>query len=304
MSKVTSKPIMPRDVDVDKFTYSKVNTLPNGAKLVYLNHGDGISPLFVQSPEMTLPWDSGTFWPDATEGSGKYNLKTSLDNMDSNKQMKEFHAMLERMDEKILGDGVTNSLEWFKKKSLDISVAKELYNSMIKVSKDSETGEPNGKWSPKFAFKIVKRDDKVLCDCFDSDKKEIVTSGEDAVDLETMFKKGTKVKMILRCSSVWIAEPRFGVVWKAEQIKIDAPQGFTGYAFNDSDDEDGGVELSRQDSVAPTSNYVEDSGDEEEEGDEAVEDSSSKDDSESDSDGSGEVEVKKVVKRKIKKSAE
>ena len=76
---------------------------------------------------------------------------------------------------------------------------------MVKVSLDSETGEPNGKWAPTFAFKIVKRDGKVLCDCYDSDKKELVLEGDNAVDLETMFKKGTKVKMILRCNGLWIA---------------------------------------------------------------------------------------------------
>jgi len=299
MSSITTKPVAARDVSMDKFSYSKVNSLPNGAKLVYMNHGEGISPLFLQTPQLTLPFDSGNFYPDAQEGSGKYSIRVSMDNMESNKQMKEFHDMLATMDEKILADGVANSQDWFKKKSLDISVARELYTPMVKVSKDSETGEPNGKWAPSFQFKIVKRDGKVLCDCYDSSKQELVTSGEDAVDLESMFKKGSKVKMILKCNGLWIASGKFGCTWRAEQIKIDAPQGFAGYAFNDSDDEDEGVELSRQDSVAPTSNYVEDSGDEEEG---VVEDSSSKDDS--DSDGSGEVEVKKVVKRKIKKSAE
>ena len=35
--------------------------------------------------------------------------------------------------------GMENSLAWFKKKSLSEDIAKELYNSMVKVSLDSET---------------------------------------------------------------------------------------------------------------------------------------------------------------------
>jgi len=278
-----------------------------------MNHGSGISPLFLQTPELTLPFDSGNFYADAQEGSGKYSIKASMNNMESNKAMKEFHDMLSAMDDKILSDGVNNCLEWFKKKSLDISVARELYTPMVKISKDPDTGEPNGKWAPSFQFKIVKRDGKVMCDCYDSDKKEIITSGEDAVDLESMFKKGAKVKMILKCNGLWIASGKFGCTWRAEQIKINAPQGFSGYAFNDSDGEDECVELSRQSSVAHKSAYVEDSGDEG--GDDKSEDGKSEDGKSEDGkseDGneeeSGEEEeeepVKKVVKRKIKKSAE
>ena len=178
---------------------------------------------------------------------------------------------------------------------------------MVKVSVDDETGEPNGKWAPKFQFKIVKRDGKVLADCYDSNKVQLETGGEDAVNLETMFKKGTKVKMILKCNGLWIASGKFGCTWKAEQIKIVTPVGFSGYAFDDSDDDDDGVELSRQ-STAPVADNFVDESDEEEVGDNAsVNDNSTNDGSvsdsgEDDSGEEGEVEKAKVVKRKVKKS--
>tara|TARA_B100001094_G_C17754552_1_gene587428 strand:- start:138 stop:650 length:513 start_codon:yes stop_codon:yes gene_type:complete len=167
---------------------------------------------------------------------------------------------------------------------------------MVKVSVDPETQEPNGKWAPSFGFKIVKRDGKVQCDCYNSTKEELVTSGEGAVDLETMFKKGTKLKMIIKCNGLWISNVGWGCTWRAEQIKIDVPVGFSGYAFDDSDDEDSGVELTRQQSVVTDSavsksvetNFV-DSSDGEDEGDD---------------DGSGEEDTgeQKVVKRKVKKA--
>jgi len=282
---------------MSKIKYSKVNSLPSGAKTLYVNHGDGISPLFVQSPEMTVPFDTGIFYAD-NDGSGKYAIKVSMDNIESNPQMKEFHDMLVKMDEQILQDGISNSLAWFKKKNPNEDVIRELYTPMVKVSRDSETGEPNGKWAPSFAFKIVKRDHKVLCDVYDSNKNAITTTGEGAVDLEQMFKKGTKLKMILKCNGLWIASGKFGCTWRAEQIKIDAPAGFSGYAFEDSDDEDSGVELSRQQSkvvskeevvteVAPKAdNYVEDDESE----------------SESDSEDDGAGVEPKSVKRMVKKA--
>jgi hypothetical protein len=298
MSNITQKPIKASAVDMSKIKYSTVNCLPSGAKTLYVNHGDGISPLFVQSPELTVPFDTGTFYPD-NDGSGKYAIKVSMDNIESNPQMKEFHDMLVKMDEQILQDGISNSLAWFKKKNPNEDVIRELYTPMVKVSRDSETGEPNGKWAPSFAFKIVKRDHKVLCDVYDSNKNAITTTGEGAVDLEQMFKKGTKLKMILKCNGLWIASGKFGCTWRAEQIKIDAPAGFTGYAFEDSDDEGSGVELSRQQSkvVSPKEEVVTEVVPK---ADNYVEDDESESESDSEDDGAG-VEPKSV-KRMVKKA--
>ena len=78
------------------------------------------------------------------------------------------------LDEKLMNVAMENSQLWFKKKSLTKETIETLYNPMVKVSRDPETGEPNGKWAPSFAFKIVKRDGKVLCDCYDNNKVELI----------------------------------------------------------------------------------------------------------------------------------
>ena len=298
MSNITTKPVKPQEVDVNKVKYSPVKALPSGAKIIYLNHGDGIAPLFVQTPEFTVPFDNGaTYFPD-NDNSGKFSIKVPMDNLDSNPAMKEFHDMLARMDDKIMNDGIENSLAWFKKKNPNVDVIKELYTPMIKVSRDAETGEPNGKWAPSFGFKIVKRDGKVQCDCYDSEKNILVVDGAEAVDLESMFKKGTKVKMILKCNGLWIASGKFGCTWRAEQIRINTPVGFSGYAFTDSDDEDEGVSLTRTvSSKQPekADNFVES---EEEEEEEVEEEEGSEEEEEEEEEE--QPAPKKVVRRKVK----
>ena len=307
MSNITTKPVKASEVDTSALKFSKLNTLPSGCKTMYVNHKGDFAPLFVQSPEMKVPFDSGTYYPE-NETSGKFSIKVSMDNIESDESMKQFHDMLNNMDEQLIKAGIENSAEWFKsqqwikKKGTSEEKIADNYTRMVKVSTDPETGEPNGKWAPSFAFKIVKRDGKVLCDCYDNNKEELVTSGEGAVDLETMFKKGTKLKMIVKCNGIWISNVGWGCTWRAEQIKIDVPAGFSGYAFDDSDDEDSGVELTRQQSVVTESalgdpvaskgvvsksvesNFVESSDGEDE-------------------DGSGEEDSgeQKVVKRKVKK---
>ena len=292
MSNITSPPQKPQNVDFSKVTFSSVKSLPSGAKIIYLNY-DGAS-LFVQTPEMTVPYDSGTYYPD-NDSSGKYAIKVSMDGYQVDGGMKKFHDMLQSMDKKIMESGMENSLAWFKKKSLSEDIAKELYNDMIKVSVDSETGEPNGKWAPTFAFKIVKRDGKVLCDCYDADKKELVLEGDDSVDLESMFKKGTKVKMILKCNGLWIASGKFGCTWRAEQVKINSPIEYSGYAFDDDDDD--GINTSKEvvnvEPVEPD-NFVES----EEEADESDD---SKEDVKEDSDSESEEEEEQLVVKKVDK---
>jgi hypothetical protein len=134
-----------------------------------------------------------------------------------------------------------NGPQWFKKKQLSSEVAKELYTKMLRVSVD-EDGEPDGRYPPSFAFKIVKRDGKVHCKVFDKDHNEInvdSTEGEDQpLDLETAFKKNTKVKMLLKCNGIWIASGKFGYTWRAEQIRIKMPASFDNYAFLPSDEEE------------------------------------------------------------------
>jgi len=282
-----------------------MKTLPSGAKIIYLNHKGDFAPLFVQSPEMKVPFDSGTYYPD-NETSGKYAVKVSMDDMESNDPMKGFHDMLLRMDGHIVSQGIAKSAEWFKsqqwmKKKGDPRPVEEKvadnYTHMVKVSTDPETGEPNGKWAPSFGFKVVKRDGKMQCDCYDSNKNELVTEGEGAVDLEQMFKKGTAVKMILKCNGLWISNVGWGCTWRAEQIKINTPVGFSGYAFDDSDgEEDGadeGVELSRQSTVPPTTEKVVQ--------DNFVDDS---DDSDGSAGSDNEEETKAVVKKRVKKAGD
>ena len=295
MSNITSPPQKPQNVDFSKVSFSSVKSLPSGAKIIYLNY-DGAS-LFVQTPEMTVPYDSGTYYPD-NDSSGKYAVKVSMDGFQNDGGMKKFHDMLQSMDKKIMESGMENSLAWFKKKSLSEDIAKELYNDMIKVSVDSETGEPNGKWAPTFAFKVVKRDGKVQCDCYDADKNELVLSGDGAVDLESMFKKGTKVKMILKCNGLWIASGKFGCTWRAEQIKINSPIEYSGYAFDDDDEEESKV-VSQSVEVEQPDNFVES----EEESDDSKDDEEEDKESESESEEDEEQPVvKKVVKKKKKAS--
>ena len=53
-----------------------------------------------------------------------------------------------------------------------------------------------------------------------------------------LFPKKSLAKVLLKLTVVWVAGSKFGVSWKAEQIKVDKPKTLDSYAFQDSDEDD------------------------------------------------------------------
>ena len=237
----------PGSIDFSKISFSTPKTLDNGGKMIYLNYGGGINPLYVQTPEGELPFDPSYFGDDGnndptTSNGGKFSINLSI-NPESSKSMNSFHDVFVKLDELIMNSAKENSQAWFKKAKISEETISELYTRQIKVSVDPETGEPNGKYPPKFTYKVVKRDgkfqnfkiydnDKVV---FDVDKKT-----DSPVEFSNVVMKGTRVKAVLKCNGIWVANGKFGCTWRAEQMCVKVPEGgLRDFAIlSDSDEED------------------------------------------------------------------
>ena len=66
--------------------------------------------------------------------------------MEGNKAMKDLFTKLSEIDVAVRNFAKTNSMAFFKKKTMTDETIDQLYNPIVKVSKDPETGEPNGKY--------------------------------------------------------------------------------------------------------------------------------------------------------------
>jgi len=227
-------PILSKDFDASKvnFTYAKV--MGSGAKLFFLDYGG--KPLFIQSPEMSLTFDPQVFedGPDA-----KYNIKSSLTL--SNAQCKEFYEKMQSFDDRLKALGKENSQEWFKKKNVSDDVIDSMFSSTVREHIDQESGEPSGRYPPTFGFKVKKRDNKIMCRCFDEDRKEIDLNDKDAenhMPIDKVLKKNTSVKGLFKCDFVWHSPGKFGCSWSAQQLKVKIPKGFDEFAFVEDDEEE------------------------------------------------------------------
>ena len=219
----------PSDIDLSKVSFSAPKSLDNGGKMIYLNYGGGINPLYVKVPEGTLPFDPNYFPDDGIDdpeksATGKYSLTMSVKN-DENESMKAFHDVFVGLDEYIMAAAKENSQAWFKKPKISEETISELYTRQIKVSVDSETGEPNGMFPPKFSYKVVKRDGKFLPKEFmvyDKDKTifDVNKTTDTPVEFSNVVMKGASVKTVIKCNGIWIANGKFGCTWRAEQICV------------------------------------------------------------------------------------
>ena len=166
---------------------------------------------------------------------------------------------------------------------------------MIRVPTDKETGEPTDKWPPSFKFKVNRRNGDITSNIFDENKNKMNVNdpeGEDYVPVDSLLKKNSKVKMIMKCNGIWIASGKFGCTWSAEQMQVTAPAGFDDFAFNSDDDSDD--EDSPEERVTLEDNAIESSDD-----DDSKEDSEEDGESEED-EVEEEVKPKKKVVRKKK----
>ena len=265
------------EINVSKLNFSQPKKLPNGGNKVYVNNDSGT--LYVQTPDVNILWDT-KFYSGDSEDSGNYPIEFSLTNLENNQQMKDFHDMLVSFDNHLVDLAYNNRKEWFGAKlaKANRDTIESLYTPMVKISIDRETGEPNGKYPPRFGFKINMWEGKHQCKVYDDKRTLFQIDDKDAPDFKSLkddiLLKGSSIKVLLKCHGIWVINGKFGCTWRAEQLKVKVSQKtINEYAFRDDDDEDVDVSSDskeelveeKQEPVMIDSDSDEDSEEEEEE---------------------------------------
>ena len=235
--------LKPCEFDIKKINLSDPSKLPKGGYMIYVNNVR--SHLYMQTPKVNVLWDCKYFADDAEGQSGKYTVQFSLTDLENNKKMRDFYDVMASLDAYVLDAAFENRKEWFGAKFAKSTkeTLESLYTPMVKVNVDQETGEPDGKFPPRFAFKVVKRDGKHQCKLYDSEKNMFNiddVDGEEYKSLETdVLVKGSSMNVVLKCNGIWVISGKFGCTWRAEQIKVKVHEkAISGYAFRDDDDDD------------------------------------------------------------------
>lgn len=245
--------VKPNTLDTTLVNFSEPIANSHGGKSVKVGYADE-GKLLIQAPTMVIPWDLTKEEivkkdaPPSKDGKPvsagvKYSFQLSFRGIDANdahaKRLNAFHDMLKELDELLVETASANSAMWLKMKSAPRPVVEALINPTIKVSKDSTTQEPDGKYPDSIRVKVpfYNKDNNLGCQIFDKDSNYL-----NDISVLGKFRKGTQVACILECAGVYFSNGKFGFTWSLNQCVIKSessgkiPRGVC--LITDSDDED------------------------------------------------------------------
>ena len=219
------------DFTTSNLSVGQVKALESGGKMASLNYNNGGSsgPLMTQIGPLSLPYGMNVF---DKAGPIKYSMDLSLRGYQDDENVKAIYDAFCALDEWMIDQGVKNSKAWFKA-DLNRDVVKAFYTPMVKVAKDAE-GNPKP-YPP--TIKINLKKDRNNSDAWEVKVYERVDGDVrkvDGVPLEDLLVKGAQITTLVQCTSVWFAGSKFGLSWKANQIRMEkVPDSIRGYAFID-----------------------------------------------------------------------
>lgn len=246
---MSSTIVPPASFDVSKVTFAAPKILDSGAKQVYLSY-DG-RPLMTQTASMALPYGLNVY---DKAGPTTYSFDLSFRGMEENPKVQAFHDMLTALDEYMIEAGVQNSQAWFKKANMSREVIKEFYTPSIKIALDRD-GKPKP-YPPTFKVKLPKKNG-----AFEAQFYNAQSQPYEGVVVDDLLVKGARATVLLKCTGVWFAGTKYGVSWKAVQVKMNDVPERVGRACAILDDDETPAPARR---AAPTNRFaaVEDSEEE------------------------------------------
>jgi len=217
------------DFSVSQLSIGPMKNLESGGKMasLFYKYGDSSSGILTtQVGSLSLPYGMNVF---DKAGPVKYSMDLSLRGHEENAKVKAIYDAFSALDEWMIDQGVQNSKAWFKA-PLTRDVVRAFYTPMVKVAKDAE-GNPKP-YPPTFKINLKKTNDQFDVKVYDDQARPY-----EGVPLEDLLVKGAMVTTLIQCTSVWFAGSKFGLSWKAKQIRMDkVPESIRGYAFIDDDD--------------------------------------------------------------------
>jgi hypothetical protein len=105
------------------------------------------------------------------------------------------------------------------------------YTPIVRFSKDAN-GNPKP-YPPTLKISLRKKNGS---DAFDVQAYDSNKQPYQGVPLEELLVKGAQLTTLIQCTGLWFAGSKFGLSWKAVQIRVDKlPDSIRGFAFADEE---------------------------------------------------------------------
>lgn len=222
---MSSAIVFPKDFKSTNVTISPIKVMDSGAKQAYLNY-EGRA-LMIQVSSLSVPYGMSVF---DKAGPVKYSVDLSLKGYDGdNVKVQQIYTAFNTLDEYMIDMGVKFSKQWFKSE-LSRDIIKAFYTPSVRFSKDAEGNVKP--YPPTLKVQLKQREGKFETAVYDEKKRPMTD-----IPLEDILVKGATISSLIQCTGVWFAGSKFGLSWKAVQIKADhLPESIRGFAFRDEDE--------------------------------------------------------------------
>lgn len=221
-----SSVVLAQSFNTSNVSFSPVRVLDSGGKQAYINYNGGM--FVMQTPSCVLPYGMSTF---DKAGPIKYSVELSLRGYDEPGKVKPFYEALSALDEFMIDQGVKNSKQWFKAE-LNREVVKAFYTPMVRFGVDKEGNRKP--YPPTIKLQLKQRNGEFETKLYDDRKQPY-----QGIPFEELLVKGAQATALIQCTGVWFAGSKYGLSWKATQIRVDnLPQSARGVTFVDDDEEE------------------------------------------------------------------
>ena len=223
--------------NTSKITISALKSLDSGGKQAYLNYNG--NRLQLQVGPLETRFGLSVF---DKAGPPKYSVDLNLQGYDdptNHPKNANLFKALSALDEFMIDQAEKNSVAWFKG-AKSRAVLAELYTPTVRFATDKEGNRKPYPPTVKATLRKKRGTEDFDVEMYD-DKLQPLTN----IPMEDIIVKGSVLTVLMECTGAWFAGGKFGLSWKATQIRADKiPQNFRGKpAFLDEDGE----------AVAPTS---------------------------------------------------
>ena len=233
---MSSPVVQPSTFDVSKVSISQPKVLDSGlSKMAYLNYGDG-KRLLMQTPSLPAPFGMSVF---DKAGPPKYSVDLALRGYQDQPKPKALFTALQKLDEYMIDQGVKNSKAWFKA-DMKRELVEAFYTPCVRFGRDKQGNQTS--YPPNLKVQLRRKRDGSDFECLFYDQKS--KGDPDAQPLrgipaEELLVKRSEMTALIECTGVWFAGGKFGVSWKAVQIRLDSvPSGLRGYGFEEEEGEE------------------------------------------------------------------
>ena len=229
--------ILIKEFDAAKISYGTLKTQQTGTRSAFVNY-DG-APLILQLPLMSVPFPINDTGFDGAP-TKKFEVSLSFRGIDTDPRIKAVYDKLEELEEKLVADGVVNSLAWLKKKNATEEWVAEQFTPIIKREKDKETGEvvAEPKYPPMFKVKLPY---DFATSTWSFPAYDLKGNEIDFATVKPNIKAGARARLLIQLTGLWFSAKGFGASWKVYQGQFEPViRANAGLQFrpDEEDDED------------------------------------------------------------------